>query len=115
MSLNIDTARYRDQPLTFRTFLENDYVAEIDGLRAGWILSGEKKGVRVWWWTMTGPCCGHGRVPSYGESASLEEAKEQFRVAFGQWRQWALSEEVPVRWFGTAYQAAESTFLPKNP
>lgn len=115
MSLTIDTDRLRNHPLTFRTFLDHDYVAEVDGLRAGWILSDNANDTRTWWWTMTGPCCGHARISSHGKSSSLEDAKEQFRQAFEKWRQWAVSEEEPVRWFGAGFHVAESSFLPRQP
>lgn len=115
MTMQVPAERFLNKPVIFRPFLGADHVAEVDGLRAGWILYGEAKGAPLWWWTMTGPCCGHGRISSCGESRSLDEAKDSFRDAFDRWRHWALSETESVRWFGAAYRAPESAFLPKHP
>jgi hypothetical protein len=115
MMLNVAAERFRDEPVVFRPFLGTDYLAEVDGLRAGWILYSELRDTPTWWWTMTGPCCGHGRISSCGESRSLDDAMDSFREAFERWRHWALSEPEPVRWFGAAYQVPESAFLPKSP
>jgi hypothetical protein len=115
MIVNFPAERLQGKTLVFRPFLGSDYVVEVDGLRAGWILSGQKNGMPAWWWTMTGPSCGHGRIDNSGECKTLDEARDAFREAFEAWRAWALAEAGSVAWFGTAFTASESTFLPQHP
>lgn len=98
MTIRISPSRLKDEQLIFSVFLGQDYVASVGGLRCGWILAGGSS----WWWTMTGPCCGHGRINNVGSAASLDEAQSQFRDAYRAWLSWALSEQEPVTWFGAS-------------
>ncbi len=111
MVVNFPAERLQDKPLVFRRFLGDDHVAEVDGLRAGWILHSSNSGSPVWWWTLTGPCCGHARIENSGECATLDAAKQAFQRAYATWLTWASAEAGTVAWFGTAYAIPESHFL----
>jgi hypothetical protein len=93
--------RLQGKPLLFRSFLGQDYVAEVDGLRVGWILQGTSAdGGRVWWWTVTGPSCGMARLNNVGRSTQLEVAQEEVRICYTRWLDWALKQQKDVIWFG---------------
>lgn len=113
--LQFPAQRLRGKPLQFRLFLGKDYVAEIDGLRVGWILSGTgSEGQRVWWWTVTGPSCGMARVNNVGRSAQLGVAQDELRVCFNRWMDWALKQDGDVIWFGeSAYDAGSDSLSPE--
>jgi hypothetical protein len=100
MAFTIPPLRITDKPLEFRSFLGSDHIAEVDGLRVGWILDAESpEGRPRWLWTMTGPCCGHARVNNIGECSTLEAAKLELRKAFEDWKAWAGEQREPVTWF----------------
>ena len=100
MLLRIPAKRLIGQPLVFTSFLGSDLVAEIDGLRAGWILASDiNEGRPFWWWTMTGPSCGEARIINTGRTLQLDEAKAAFRTAFGKWMDWASNQSRPIVWF----------------
>ncbi len=98
MTIRFPASRLIDKELRFDVFLGQDYVATVAGLRCGWILSGGGQ----WWWSMTGPCCGHARINNVGTATSLEQAQNQFRDAYQAWLRWALAEKEPVVWFGAS-------------
>ena len=102
MPMRLSASRFDNSNLIFRHFLGADYVAEIDGLRAGWILAGSSSGQeQSWWWTLTGPSCGPGRILNVGQCRSLDEARAELRVAFERWTAWAGSQAEPVLWCGS--------------
>jgi hypothetical protein len=112
MKLSIDAGRLINRPLTFRPFLGHDHIAEVNGLRVGWILlTAETSGKHEWWWSMTGPCCSMARVRNAGRCSSLEDAKRQLRDMYEDWLTWAIKQSGPVTWFGTS-AAAESASPP---
>jgi hypothetical protein len=109
MPIRLTPKRLQNRSLVFRLFLGQDYIVEIDGLRAGWVLTGvSSTGKQIWWWTMTGPSCGVGRINNVSQCNSLEEAKSEFRQAFEKWMDWASDQAQPVVWFGTSSDAIRS-------
>ena len=99
--LALDARLLNGKSLEYHRFLGNDYIADFDGLRAGWIVEGlPSKAGEIWLWTMTGPSCGPARVTTFGSCGTLEEAKTEMSRAFDQWKNWAARETGPVAWFG---------------
>lgn len=99
--VTIDIALLQGEPLDIHPFLGEDHVAEIGGLRAGWILAGTPADSgRVWLWTLTGPSCGTARVNTVGGCSSLGEAKAELLGAFEQWKSWAITTPQQAVWFG---------------
>jgi hypothetical protein len=78
-----------------------DYIAEIEGLRVGWILKEDSDASPRWWRTMIGPGCGLAGINNVGQCRALDEAKAQLRAAFDAWLIWARNQSSPVVWFGT--------------
>ena len=102
MLLKISPYSLAERDLVIRPFIDDDHVAEVDGLRAGWILhaSASEPGP-FWWWSLTGPCCTMGRVEKEGRCNSLEEAKRELSAAYARWLRWALSQDDEVTWFAS--------------
>lgn len=99
--LQFPAARLRGKPIQFNQFLGQDYVAEVDGLRAGWILSAaEPDGRRIWWWTVTGPSCGMARINNVGRTHQLGIAQDELRKCYQRWLDWALTQDGDIVWFG---------------
>lgn len=112
--LQFSAERLRGKPLKFSLFLGQDYVAEVDGLRAGWILAGNgPDGRRVWWWTVTGPSCGMARVNNVGRSEQLGVAQDEVRICYNKWLEWALKQPDDVIWFGQDQEPAQRQRLPE--
>lgn len=59
----------------------------------------------VWLWTVTGPYLSPNLQPSAGDAASLEEAKEAFKLKFMVWLHWAVAQGGEVHWRGGAEKA----------
>lgn len=105
--LQFPAARLRGKQIQFRLFLGQDYVAEIDGLRVGWILSAAgPEGRHIWWWTVTGPSCGMARVNNVGRAEQLGAAQDDVRKCFTRWLDWALMQPGDIVWFGEGPDAA---------
>lgn len=101
MKLSVDARKLVNRPLTFRPFLGQDHIAEVNGLRVGWILlTSENSGKQEWWWSMTGPSGAMSRVQNAGKALTLEDAKRQLRNTYDAWLAWAISQAGPVTWFG---------------
>ncbi|MFN4142541.1 hypothetical protein [Aestuariivirga sp.] len=99
MLLQISPLSLADRPLIIRSFAGEDHVAEVDGLRAGWILQAESTPVGEWWWSLTGPSCALARVPNTGRCPSFEKAKAELAAAYSLWLEWALRQQNPVSWY----------------
>ncbi len=112
--LQFPATRLRGKPLQFRPFLGHDYVAETDGLRVGWILSGMgPDGLRIWWWTVTGPSCGMARINNVGRAGQLGTAQDELRKCYARWLDWALKQDGDIVWFGEGPGRAARPLVPE--
>lgn len=103
MPLEIDPTRFAGKKMALRHTWPNtphDYVAVVDGLRAGRIMQVQRSFQRVvWFWSLSAPYTDDRSIRMNGECDTLTEAKAAFRKSFDRWVAWRKGQQRTATWY----------------